>query len=118
MNMYKTTLTSFASASSFILVFILFNSTSVKAQSVEFLKQDAVSLSKISPKPLITLDSKEDNLNFQITQLIALEKRNDILISAIYNLATEEEVTKSETIDAIQFVQYYKQFYLYYKNIS
>lgn len=113
--MFKTTLLGIANPIAFVLFFLFFNTTN--AQSVVRNTKDEEKSLRFLKSPII------------ITDLInSVEtKENDVLI----NNKTSDSVCNNELVaiikeadildtnlDSILFVQYYKQFVVFYKNIS
>jgi len=115
--MCKSALSRFASASSIILVLFMFNTISANAQTVAKTTVEVNSL-QVSTQKKIAIDSIETNTIFQKKNLIDFQHSNTTVFCPIFNLVEEEKLQNKNSIDTIQFVQFYRQFYFFYKNIS
>jgi hypothetical protein len=115
--MYKITYSKIAFASTVILI-LFFSTTTLKAQSL-VKKELGICVSEIQPNSNLNLDSNTSNLDFQKNQLIDFKKSKTLLFNLTLNVVDEaDELIHTNVIYTIQFLQYYKQFHLFYKNVS
>jgi hypothetical protein len=113
--MFKTTLLKGANFIAFVLFFLFFNTTNAQSvikktkceeKSLGFIKSPIVFTDLI-----ISVETKEND------GLIKIKSSNVVSRNDIVSIIKEADALDAN-YDSILFVQYYKQFVIFYKNIS
>jgi hypothetical protein len=113
--MFKTTLLKGANIIAFVLFFLFFNTTN--AQSVvKITKYEEKSLGFIK-SPIVFTDLINSVETKENDGLIKIKCCNSVCNNEIGGIIKEADVLDAN-LDSILFVQYYKQFVIFYKNIS
>lgn len=113
--MFKTTLLGIANPIAFVLFFLFFNTTNAQSivkktkdeeQSLRFLKSPIIFTDLIN-----SVETKENDV------LISNQTSNSVCNKELVAIIKEADILDTN-LDSILFVQYYKQFVVFYKNIS
>ncbi|CAN1572795.1 hypothetical protein MCETHM1_03381 [Flavobacteriaceae bacterium] len=113
--MFKTTLLRVANPITFVL-FLLFFTTS-NAQSVDKKVNDEKKTYGFLKSPFFFTDLINSEVTKENDVLIISKTSNTICNNEIVGILKEADVLDTN-FDSIMFVQYYKQFVVFYKNIS
>jgi hypothetical protein len=113
--MFKTTLLRVANPIAFVLFFLFFNTTN--AQSVIKKDEDEEKSLGFLKSPIVFTDLINSDVTKEIDVFINTETSNTVCNNGIVGILKEADVLDTN-FDSILFVQYYKQFVVFYKNIS
>lgn len=113
--MFKTTLLGIANPIAFVLFFLFFNTTN--AQSIVKKTKDEEKSLRFLKSPIIFTDLINSVETKENDVLISNQTSNSVCNKELVAIIKEADILDTN-LDSILFVQYYKQFVVFYINIS
>jgi hypothetical protein len=114
--MFKTTLLGIANPIAFVLFFLFFNTTN--AQSIVKKTKDEEKSLRFLKSPIIIITDLISSVETKENDVLINNKTSDSVCNNELVAIIKEADILDTNLDSILFVQYYKQFVVFYKNIS